>query len=65
MKAQEGLTSKDYRTRTLESRAEELEARFSRTDEDNVQLRRDKVLLAEHIAQLLKKVGSKASFFLF
>jgi len=59
MKSEESLSSTNYRTKTIESRLEELEARYKRADEDNQQLRRDKVLLTEHIAQLQKQLEQK------
>ena len=58
LKAQDGMTSSQFHNRTIQSRLEEIEGRFSHADRDNAQLRKDKQILVEHVAQLQKKVSN-------
>ena len=56
LSAQDGLSTTTYHSRTLQARVDEIEGRFGKVDSDNVQLRRDKQILVEHIQQLQQKV---------
>ena len=57
LKAQDGMSSSEFHSRTIQSRLDEIEGRFSQADRDNAQLRKDKQILVEHIAQLQNKVS--------
>jgi len=61
LSAQDGLSTTTYHSRTLQARVDEIEGRFGKVDSDNVQLRRDKQILVEHIQQLQQKLDLKES----
>ena len=56
LRAQDGMSSSQFHNRTIQSRLDEVEGRFSQADRDNAQLRKDKQILVEHVAHLQKKV---------
>lgn len=61
LKLQDNNSSARYQSDTVRSRLTDLEARFSRVDVENSQLRRDKQLLIEHVAQIQRMLDQKES----
>jgi len=58
LKSGDDLSSATFHNRSLQSKVDELEMRFRKSDEDNALLRKDKQILVEHVAQLQKKVSA-------
>uniref|UniRef100_F7BIQ3 Uncharacterized protein n=2 Tax=Ciona intestinalis TaxID=7719 RepID=F7BIQ3_CIOIN len=59
LEAQDGMSSAHFHSRSVQSRLDELNGRFTKADDDNVQLRKDKLILVEHIAQQQKQLDLK------
>lgn len=61
LKYQDNVSHMTYQSETVRTRLSELEARFTRVDVENTQLRHDKQLLVEHVAQLQRSLDQKES----
>ncbi|XP_078487285.1 uncharacterized protein LOC100185160 [Ciona intestinalis] len=59
LEAQDGMSNAHFHSRSVQSRLDELNGRFTKADDDNVQLRKDKLILVEHIAQQQKQLDLK------
>ena len=51
-------TANELSTTTIRSRLAELEAMHGQSDSENTQLRRDKMLLVDHVANLQRQVST-------
>ncbi|XP_077989996.1 uncharacterized protein LOC144444449 [Glandiceps talaboti] len=58
-KQEQVTTSQSFSSNTLRSKVAELEGLQSTTDAENSQLRRDKMLLVDHVAELQKQLRDK------
>ena len=56
-KIEQERTSAQLKQSTISSRLAELELKQQNADTDNAELRRDKILLVDHVTELQKKVN--------
>ena len=58
-------TASELNMSTTRSRLTELEAVHQRSDTENTQLRRDKMLLVDHVSNLQRKVNAPSYIFVY
>ncbi|XP_039255756.1 uncharacterized protein LOC120332555 [Styela clava] len=61
LKMQDNMSHTNFQGETVRSRLTELESRFARVDTENTQLRHDKQLLVEHVANIQRSLDQKES----